>query len=137
MKILFICTGNTCRSPMAEAIAKTIFKEHEFSSAGLAAMQGSPASDGALNAMKNMNIDISSHQAKQLNFSMVDQCDFIVPMTNQHKYILISNGIPIEKIKMFKDEISDPYMMDYTVYQACAEQIKENLISLMGELNVN
>ena len=38
---------------------------------------------------------------------------------------------------MFKDEISDPYMMDYTVYQACAEQIKENLISLMGELNVN
>ncbi len=80
--ILFVCTGNTCRSPMAEAFCKQLiqekgFKELSCSSAGLAAYPGSPASEFSIKVMGEVGIDLSGHRSQPLNAEMVAQADEI------------------------------------------------------------
>ena len=118
MKIIFVCTGNTCRSPMAEGIAKNLFKDIEFKSAGL---------------YVNENDEVS----KNLTFEMVNECDYIIPMTTSHKNHLLMLGVNEDKLLSFKDEIQDPYGASLEIYKQCAKQIKKNVEITIGELNDN
>ncbi len=135
MKFIFVCTGNTCRSPMAEGIAKKLFKEHQFSSAGLYANDGEKVSKNAVLALKELDIDISSNSAKSLSYELVDECDYIIPMTSSHKNQLLMLGVKSDKILCFKDEISDPFGASLDVYKECAKQIMKNIKVTIGELN--
>ena len=137
MNILFVCTGNTCRSPMAEYLARKYYNSNTYFSAGLSALSGQSASSDAINAMKSYDIDLSSHTAQELSFELTQKCDYIVPMTSSHKHTLLMLGIDKNKILSFCEEISDPYMCDETVYLNCAKQIKKNLDMLFGENNDN
>lgn len=135
MKILFVCTGNTCRSPMAEGIAKKLFPNIEFSSAGIFAEIGSKPSENAVLALKELNIDISEHTAVQLTLNITKEFDFIVPMTKNHRNLLLQAGVSENKIKMLDEEIPDPYMQSLEIYSKTAEMLKKSIKKLIGEIN--
>ena len=85
-RLLFVCTGNTCRSPMAEVIARQRAEElgwrHvEVASAGVAAFDGSPASEGALRAAEAHGLDLSAHRSRLLTQPVARQADLILTMS--------------------------------------------------------
>ncbi|NPV54587.1 MAG: low molecular weight protein arginine phosphatase [Firmicutes bacterium] len=109
-KVLVICTGNTCRSPMAEAMLREGFrslkpsKEQgegasgpgagtdgiEVISAGLYAPEGAPASPFAVEVMKERGLDISGHRARSITRQLVEDADIILTMTDDHKRSLVA-----------------------------------------------
>ncbi|QRN85003.1 low molecular weight protein arginine phosphatase [Clostridia bacterium] len=84
MKILFVCTGNTCRSPMAEALGMQR-GEHTCSSAGIYAQPGSRASLLATQICHEHNLSLKEHRARLLNRELLDQAQLVLTMTSQHK----------------------------------------------------
>src|SRR5215218_8726021 len=89
MKLLFVCTGNTCRSPLAAAIAQRLAAERglpdvEASSAGTSASNGMPASDGGLLVGMERGLDLSPHRARQLTPEIVADADMVLTMGPHH-----------------------------------------------------
>ena len=89
MRLLFVCTGNTCRSPLAEALARREAIERglgdvEISSAGTSAWDGAPASDGALLVAMERGLDLGSHRSQQLTRELVQSHDVVLGMGPHH-----------------------------------------------------
>jgi len=89
MRILFVCTGNTCRSPLAEALAQKLIVERaltdiEVLSAGTSAWDSAPASDGALLVGMERNLDLSPHRAQTLTRELVRDSDLVLGMGPHH-----------------------------------------------------
>ena len=88
LRLLFVCTGNTCRSPMAEAIARRFADERGLdvtaSSAGTSAWEGAPASDGALLVTLEQGLDLSVHRAQVLSRELVAAAELILVMSPHH-----------------------------------------------------
>ena len=135
IKILFVCTGNTCRSPMAETLANKIFKEKNLDikadSAGISVNLSSGASENSVSTMRDYNIDLSGHKAKNITKKIFDENDFILTMTKQHKIFLeqkffyANNKIfTLSKFACNKDyDIIDPFGCDLEIYKRCANEI--------------
>lgn len=145
-KILFVCTGNTCRSPMAMGLAQKEFKKRgqaiEFFSRGLAVFAPSGVTENTFTVMQQYNIDLSEHQAHQIQQEDVEVADLVLTMTNQHKAIII-DIYPEWAYKIFtlkeyvEDEdldIVDPFGGDQTVYEMSAKEIHEKVIQLTKKL---
>ncbi len=132
MKILFVCSGNTCRSPMAEGIFRKMVKEKGWEdrvlcqSAGLAPAEGEPASENAVAVCREIGVDISSHTARRLTGEELPQWDIFFVMTATHAYILERAGALAAKIYV-PEEIGDPYGHDLETYRACRDKLTAEL----------
>ena len=141
MHITFICTGNTCRSPMAEGIARKIIEEKypasgiTVSSAGLATYNGAPASQHSIDVCGEIGIDLTSHRSQRLNPEIAEKTDLFAVMTGSHKNYLLSCGIPGDKITVPDGEIADPYGGDKEEYRACRDQIYRAAEKLLEDVN--
>ena len=92
-RILFVCTGNTCRSPMAEALLQRELRGQDgftVESAGLGALVGHPASEHSVALMDELDLDISGHRARQIHPDMVSEADLVLGMKPGHR--TLSNG---------------------------------------------
>ncbi len=121
-KVIFICTGNTCRSPMAEGIFKSFNMDFEVKSAGLFA-DGSAYCDKSVAALGEIGITIGGN-SKNLTREDLD-ADVFFCMSNSHREILLSYGVCDSKIKVLN--VSDPYGGDLDTYRMCRDEILNKL----------
>ncbi len=131
MNILFVCTGNTCRSPMAEGLFKKMTAEKNIdnvtcSSAGLFAVTGDEVTPNSVKACERFEVDISSHRARRITSYILDETDKFVCMTPEHAASL-SMYVPIEKITVLGGGIPDPFGGDLELYIKTANYIKTAL----------
>ncbi len=128
--VLFVCTGNTCRSPMAQGIFEKIADDKDFQvsckSAGLSAVKGQPASENACTVCKEIGVDISRHKAVNVRDLDLSKFDAIFTMSLRHKHALIALGANPYKIWVLgteNGEISDPFGGDEDTYRRCRDEI--------------
>ncbi|MDD4089948.1 MAG: low molecular weight protein arginine phosphatase [Tissierellia bacterium] len=160
MNILFVCTGNTCRSPMAEGIFKDMLKKNNIdniivSSAGLSVFPGEHANEKAVKALKEKGIDITMHRARQL-LDEINKADLILTMTLSHKQVIsdyfksktdetspcLSCLFTLKEFaaklsgeKLTGTDIDDPYGRDYNFYKDSRDEIEMELIKILKNLN--
>ncbi len=142
-KLIFVCTGNTCRSPMAEGLLKAMLPDDsgwEISSAGVCAANGFPASPNAVEAMCELDIDISDHRSRLLTPEMVKEADLLVTMTRDHHDAIVAldreSGSKVFLLKSFgvskcAADIFDPVGQSLDVYRRVRDEIDAALPDLI------
>jgi RpiB/LacA/LacB family sugar-phosphate isomerase len=149
--ILFICTGNVCRSPMAEALFRKATQgrgDFRVLSAGLGAPDGQPPTLHSVTAMRELGLDISNQRSRMLTTELVRGADYIFGMTRGHvETIALLYPSAAEKtfllrefdesLDPFEKDISDPIGSPYDVYVNCRKQIEQGIASLLKFMEQN
>jgi len=147
MNILFVCTGNTCRSPMAEAIMRHALEERGVSeitvaSAGTGAFDGAPASEGAYLVALEHGLDLSAHRAQRLSGRLVQDADLILTMSAHHRDRVIDEG-GMGKVFLLgtyagrKGEdaaVNDPYGASLDEYRITYDELERLIQAAVGRL---
>ena len=147
MRVMFVCTGNICRSAMAEGLFIKLIKDNNLKidvySCGIYAENGDYATYNAIEAARYYDADISNHRATNIRSSQIEDMDIILCATNAHKNMVISMYPElISKVYTMKEyadiddngrnmDINDPWGHDLYTYKKCAQEINvclENII---------
>lgn len=151
--ILFVCTGNTCRSPMAAALCNKLLAErlhcspqelpqrgYRVLSAGLAAVPDDPATPEAIKAVEELGADLTGHASRPLTADLLTQADHVLTMTQGHMLALASRfarlGCRPRLLDPAGRDISDPVGGDQEVYRECARQMLQHLEKFLPELPI-
>ena len=140
MEIVFVCTGNTCRSPLAESIAKSMSDQFQFSSAGLFAYEGGPISSNSERIILEEQLAPAtlSHQFDEAD----SRKDLIITMTNGHKAHIKamypnSNVYTLKEYTGAQGDIIDPYGGDYGVYLNTYHELSHYIEKMISKLTDN
>lgn len=142
-RVLFVCYGNTCRSPMAEGLLRRMINERcpEFTgsiiveSAGMGAWEGDRASEKAVQVMQEIGVDLSGHRARRVNKDMISQADLIITVERHHCQELVEKynehrariTTLAELAGLEYRDISDPFGKDVEAYRKCRDELQEML----------
>jgi protein-tyrosine phosphatase len=143
-QIVFVCTGNTCRSPLAEALCKKMLADqlacaadelpsrgYVIQSAGLSALPGHEASPEAVEIAREYGADLSGHRSQPLTGELLLQADHVLAMTAGHLEALTPHGLamlePPRLLSCEGEDVTDPIGAEPEVYRECARQIVQHL----------
>ena len=139
-QVLFVCTGNTCRSPLAEVLARHAVAEHvavpdadvlahglSFASAGTSTCDGMPASENSVVAAAELGLDLTAHASRELTQAQVGRADLVYALAASHRRALLAAApqaaAKVQLLRSDGRDIADPYGEGLEVYRRARQQI--------------
>ena len=134
---MFICSGNTCRSPLAEGLFKKYLKDNnitdiEVSSAGIGVFPGDEVSINSILVAGNRGIDISNHRARNINSEHLMTTDLFFCMSDSHKQVLLRR---CDESKIVVLNVPDPYGRPLEIYEECAKRLESKFPEIIERIN--